>query len=346
MCLECAGELQDFHKFYVRIELAHKNLAALVKTEDEKDSESNYDYQGINDSHNEPEIIMEQPIPAEFDLDVVADIKTEIEEDVDSDDMPLKFTLKKGQTKEEQQTLEDPIKDPLEKSSKPKQSKILFSKAKRKLKLKTKKSNCTRKNKSNSDKDDNGTVKPENETLETKPEMEETNTSNKDDDEDDADSVKSVTKKTTKNKTKQRNNPDAETLKEYDRIIKENFQIECHLCQISLENFITLRKHFRVEHKQRGYARCCNRNFFSRSVLVDHIHLHMNPNHFKCQECGKVFSDRSTLVGHMKLHDDISKLEKCTECGKVFVSIAKLKAHMLTHLSTEKMFPCTICGKL
>ncbi|KAM7343698.1 uncharacterized protein ACRADG_010648 isoform 2-T4 [Cochliomyia hominivorax] len=338
MCSGCAQELQNFHNFYMRIELAHKNLANLVKTEDEKDNEGHKGvYKEMADCHAEPEIILEQPMSTEFGSDVAC-IKTEVEE-VDSEDIPLKYSLKTDHfTKDLPKEI---VKDPLEKTKKSKQNKILINSA-RKLRLKSKKSNCSRENKTVTSKTKDITEDPD-----AYNEIEKNKSSSKSTEEEDVEySGESVTKKaSTKNQAKQRNNPDAQTLKEYDRIIADNFQIECHICQITFENFVTLRKHFRVEHKQRGYARCCNRNFFSRSVLVDHIHLHMNPNHFKCQECGKVFSDRSTLVGHMKLHDDVSKLEKCNECGKVFVSSAKLKTHLLTHYSTEKMFPCTICGK-
>ena len=146
-------------------------------------------------------------------------------------------------------------------------------------------------------------------------------------------------------KKKNHRNLDEKTLKEYDRIIAENFKIFCDICQAAFDNFLLLRKHFKVEHKQRGYARCCKRNFFTRSLLVDHIHVHLNPEHFKCQECSKVFSDRSRLQSHKKLHEDDSKLDKCEKCGKLFADKGALKKHILTH-SSEKPFPCEICGKL
>lgn len=149
----------------------------------------------------------------------------------------------------------------------------------------------------------------------------------------------------TTTKKKNHRNLDEKTLKEYDRIIAEHFKIFCNICQSAFDNFLLLRKHFKVEHKQRGYARCCKRNFFTRSLLVDHIHVHLNPEHFKCQQCSKIFSDRSRLQSHKKLHEDDSKLDKCEKCGKLFADKGALKKHILTH-SSEKPFPCKICGKL
>ncbi|XP_065366827.1 zinc finger protein Xfin-like [Calliphora vicina] len=349
ICLECAQELRNFHKFYTRIEQAHTNLAGLVKLEDEKpissdekDSESNFDCKEMSDRYDstesniEPEIVMEQLMSAEFELDVTS-IKSE-NEDVE---VSLKCRRRKGLISKgiSSQNVNE-IKDPLEKTKKSKQTKILVNKT-RKLRSKTKKTSCSKNKLLDSQNLETSVNQPE--TLESSLGIVKTKSLSKLDEKDDTDSVRNDEKKSTKNINK-RHNPDGDTLKEYDRIIADNFQIECNICQISFQNFIALRKHFKEEHNQRGYARCCNRNFFSRSVLVDHIYVHLNPEHFKCQECGKVFSDRSVLVNHIKLHEDVSKLLKCDKCGKAFVNFAVLRNHLLTH-SSEKMFPCTICGK-
>ncbi|TMW43665.1 hypothetical protein DOY81_011251 [Sarcophaga bullata] len=120
---------------------------------------------------------------------------------------------------------------------------------------------------------------------------------------------------------KKRKNPDEKTCQEHDKIIAENFQIFCSICQVSLENFIALRKHFREEHKKRGFVVCCRKKIFTRPVLVDHIHFHMDPNYFKCKFCERVYSERSTLESHLKYHEDSQngRTHSCETCGKTFV---------------------------
>lgn len=107
-----------------------------------------------------------------------------------------------------------------------------------------------------------------------------------------------------------------EANKEYDRIIAEYFKIKCNLCNSSLENFMDLRDHFEVKHKQCGYVRCCNRTFYSRASLVDHIYGHIKPDYLKCKVCDKVYTSRYNLIAHSKIHGDKSELFKCDKCDK------------------------------
>ena len=147
---------------------------------------------------------------------------------------------------------------------------------------------------------------------------------------------------------KKRKNPDEKTGQEYDKFISENFQIVCSICQVSIENFIALRKHFREQHKKRGFVVCCKKKIFSRPLLVDHIHIHLDENYFKCKECEKVYSERSTLESHMKMHKDRQqhRYHACETCGKSFVGPAQLENHKLTHAPDyEKKYSCSECGK-
>ncbi|XP_037824142.1 transcription factor grauzone-like [Lucilia sericata] len=326
ICLDCINELQNFNKFYERIKQAHTNLDKFVEKDDKKpiieDDKDNESEKVVNDDHTdlkiETEIVMEQVMDA-------VHIKRE-NEDLDAQIVPIN----KKDHKEEN---EDNVKDSLQKTKKSKQHKIVVKNFK-KLRLKNRKlSGRSRKL----------LISENSETSEVKvapcKEMEKSESLNV--------SVRNGDSEANRNDDKclyKRQNPDDKALKDYDRIIADNFQIECNLCQTSFVNFIELLKHFKEEHKQRGYALCCNRKFFSRPVLVDHIYVHLDPEHFKCKECDKVFSNRSVLVNHLKIHKGESEQFKCDKCGKTFVTITVLRKHLFTH-SSEKMFPCTICGK-
>lgn len=335
MCKECGQELYDFHQFYKRIENAQQNYASTFKTEletsafDYKDNLSNdssssedckddvFEEKMLIENYMEPDIVMEQPLSTEFMVDTV---KTEMEDDISNEPTPLKQKRKRGRPpKDTNEDYNELNEDPLKKTAEPKECKLKTAKKKK----------C---------------IKKENNTEDKISQDEQNHNTQDNQDDSETDSDYQDEKQTDNIKKKNHRNLDENTLKEYDRIIAEFFKIFCNICQKELDNFISLRRHFKVEHKQRGYARCCKRNFFTRSLLVDHIHVHQNPEHFKCLECGKVFSDRSRLQCHRKLHDDDSKLDKCEQCGKLFADKGALKKHVLTHRS-EKLFPCSICGK-
>ena len=274
-------------------------------------SEEDYKDNIFDKNDLEENIPMEQPIANEFMLNETF-IKTEKVEDIDTENVIFSKRRKRGRPAKRSLTLEDD--DPLMKTIK--QSRKAMHK-RNKIEEEEQKDDCPINN------DEQNSIGFNNDS-DTDPENE---------------------KQSAVPKKKNHRNLDEKTLKEYDRIIAENFKIFCDICQTAFDNFLLLRKHFKVEHKQRGYARCCKRNFFTRSLLVDHIHVHLNPEHFKCQQCSKVFSDRSRLQSHKKLHEDDSKLDKCEKCGKLFADKGALKKHILTH-SSEKPFPCEICGKL
>lgn len=275
----------------------------------------------------EAEVLIEQPINTEFDSENENPlIKQELQEETDSDDVPLKQRRKKmRQEKSTGNVKTDPLK-------------------------KTKSQKSPNKNKTNKEHVKNpaikseikeGSVKQESTVFETSDVADDYNT--------DTDSENQDETKNFERGKKKRKNPDEKTCQEHDKIIAENFQIFCSICQISLENFIALRKHFREEHKKRGFVVCCRKKIFTRPVLVDHIHFHMDPNYFKCKFCDRVYSERSTLESHMKFHEDSQngRTHSCETCGKTFVGAAQLEHHKLTHAPDyEKKFSCADCGKL
>lgn len=143
------------------------------------------------------------------------------------------------------------------------------------------------------------------------------------------------------------NKIDIKTLKQ-DEFISEHHQITCNLCQIPLKTFTLMIKHFKEEHKQRGYVICCKRKFSYRTELVDHIHVHLNPEYFKCQQCDKNFASRSCLRTHVrKKHEGIKEQGyECDLCGKILGDKYRLKFHKLIHeAENQERLPCKECDK-
>ncbi|XP_061398244.1 transcription factor grauzone-like [Musca vetustissima] len=135
--------------------------------------------------------------------------------------------------------------------------------------------------------------------------------------------------------------------KKYDEYIAQNHELFCSLCHIPLEDFNHLIVHFRDEHNTKPYVMCCDKKFYKRAVFVDHLHVHKDPNYFKCEHCGKVFANRRCLKNHLEWHDDSRKPRfNCSECGKDFFRRGSLEKHRLLHVPEEqRQFQCNECEK-
>ncbi|XP_062552818.1 zinc finger protein 234-like isoform X2 [Armigeres subalbatus] len=127
----------------------------------------------------------------------------------------------------------------------------------------------------------------------------------------------------------------------------QHMSLYCNICGDSSEhfdNFSKLLKHFKETHETRGYAVCCDRKFFRKDRLLDHFALHINPNAFKCNECGHRSKNALLLEIHRKQHSTTERRYVCDMCDKTFVTKSQLYNHMPKH--GVKRHRCDVCGKL
>ncbi|KAM7348117.1 uncharacterized protein ACRADG_007535 [Cochliomyia hominivorax] len=153
-------------------------------------------------------------------------------------------------------------------------------------------------------------------------------------------------KDTEKPKKNPRINSGLEKGRESDEFIAEwKPLLECDICNETFPVFELLKGHFKTTHNTRCYIKCCERKFFRRCVLVDHIRLHINPETHKCDICGKPSSSKYNLKLHKKVvHEETEQFE-CEVCHRSFNQKPNLERHLLTHVTGSKDFICKECGK-
>ncbi|XP_055630150.1 transcription factor grauzone-like [Toxorhynchites rutilus septentrionalis] len=157
----------------------------------------------------------------------------------------------------------------------------------------------------------------------------------------------SAAKTVTKMKQARRNDPDKdknEKVAEENKKIQEFLNISCKFCSEKFDSFDRLQKHTRKSHNSRGSLTCCNRVFYKKCRIIEHIDSHLNPNQFLCGLCNKSYCSQNSLDLHNLRKHCINEEKpfKCEKCGQGFPKEWLLKVHYTTHIPAE----CTICHKV
>lgn len=328
----------------MRIEEAHINFGRLVKYEDKTDILENICNSNKDDKEFlqcgllEPEILEDKPIykKDKKEIEILYAMKTE-PLDERFLDVPLENT---GDVLATSNDLCN--KDPLEKPFKAKKRKNETQCTGSSIPIAEVESIEIKKESSKKDTHDNT---DDDEVMKSDDHSDLEHTSDNNDNHSDSDSERNMDNKIQKTYYKPRTKR-----KEHDQFIGKHFKdIICELCKTHFETFAVLRQHFTKAHKQKGYVICCNKKFFNRTRLVDHIHFHLNPDHLKCTKCSRIMSDSLHLERHMLRFHGATELKKkhCDVCQKPFIDGYSLRIHKLTHLPDDaKKFPCEDCGKL
>ena len=332
----------------MRIEEAHINFGRPIKVgnkmkilEKETITENEDDKDLIQHGLLEPEILVGKPVEKEK-IEMLCTIKTE-PEDESFVDVPIEDTSELLANANDL-SYKDPLEKPTKSRNKTSRRKIDTECASNTpLKIAVVESIEVKKENSKTENSNDGNNIDDNRKSDDHSDSD--NTSDNNDNHQDLDFQNNMENKKRKTYYKHRTNRH-----EHDQFIGKHLKnIVCDLCNTNFETFAALRQHFAGVHKQWGYVVCCNKKFFNRTRLVDHIHSHFNPDLFKCKQCDRVMSDRLRLESHMLRFHGATELEKkhCDVCQKPFIDGYSLKIHKLTHLpEEEKKFPCEECGKL
>ncbi|EDW48506.1 transcription factor grauzone [Drosophila sechellia] len=130
-----------------------------------------------------------------------------------------------------------------------------------------------------------------------------------------------------------------------DAKISAHMRLTCDVCHEGQETFLLLCKHMLQKHHRKGYAICCNKKFYKRSFLTDHIDRHADPEKFKCTQCDKRFADKQCLRNHelLKHHPEEEKTFMCEQCPKRYTKQYLLDQHRVIH--KERNVVCDLCER-
>lgn len=346
MCTNCWCDLYQFHKFYLRIEKAHKILGLLSGNYNEIENNASIDkdndnaleetYCDILSESSKNELNENDESNENFQSDLgIDELKFSVKNELRNESLPDNSLLKRkrGRPPKSKSCNDTAINH---KSSKAKKLSEMAKQPKKKGGSLLEETETIQNNFEiwNSD----SAIKQNTQLVTVKHENE--SEFNNDTDQG---SLQHIPNKLSTNQI----GPTKTDHNEKDKFLKDNFKITCYLCNIPFETFFNMRKHFEEQHSERGHVKCCNKKFYRRSILVDHVHFHLNPNYFKCNQCGKVMADRRCLELHAEIHESNPEKNHCCDiCGKGFAKLGVLKKHRMIHLSEEeKRFSCSDCGK-
>lgn len=107
-------------------------------------------------------------------------------------------------------------------------------------------------------------------------------------------------------------------------------------------------QHYADEHKMKGYVVCCNIKLIKLRAMALHMARHLQPDAFKCNQCGKMLTCPKILQYHIQNHLPESKRPlACSQCPRRFSYSSALVAHAISHQPESERIAhiCDECGK-
>ena len=87
----------------------------------------------------------------------------------------------------------------------------------------------------------------------------------------------------------------------------------------------------------------CNKTFFRKDHLVNHMRMHTGQKPYFCEICKKAFTLKSSIYSHMRIHTG-QRPFICEHCQKTFSQKHHLEDHVRVHTG-QRPYMCEICNK-
>lgn len=106
----------------------------------------------------------------------------------------------------------------------------------------------------------------------------------------------------------------------------------------------SLFNHYTSAHAQPGYVECCQTKLFRYPAIIMHMARHLQPDAFKCDECGYIVTRPRFLESHKQTHlPDDQKPFACDTCSRRFCWKSALRIHMISH--SRHQYVCQMCDR-
>ncbi|CAH2062242.1 unnamed protein product, partial [Iphiclides podalirius] len=106
--------------------------------------------------------------------------------------------------------------------------------------------------------------------------------------------------------------------------------VKCQACERTFDTQQRWLLHMKRDHLMLRQHKCgrCEKAFYARRELTDHMVKHTGLREFRCELCSKSYGRLKTLKEHIRrLHPDDDRF-KCGQCGWTFVHAATLRKHV------------------
>lgn len=142
-----------------------------------------------------------------------------------------------------------------------------------------------------------------------------------------------------------------EELKISSKTVNGVVQFFCPFCNLSVHEFILLKRHLNQIHLTASSCSYCGRKYKSKQQLKDHLSsMHSDVSDLKEDE-EITLSFHNPISQLTDLNKESYKISegnlvkfKCSDCAKAYTRFTDLKRHLITHTG-ERNMSCTLCDK-
>lgn len=120
----------------------------------------------------------------------------------------------------------------------------------------------------------------------------------------------------------------------------------CQVCQRTFYRKGDLENHMRIHEDVKPFQ-CseCGDAFRQLGMLLRHTRIqHQKQKDFVCRVCGKSFGYKTVLTEHLRSHSGV-KPYKCTHCEQRFTQRSNMKKHVKVNHEATREFKCDLCSK-
>ncbi|KAL1392789.1 hypothetical protein pipiens_012223 [Culex pipiens pipiens] len=145
--------------------------------------------------------------------------------------------------------------------------------------------------------------------------------------------------------------------KELSTLMGRFYDLTCEFCMeggkdedeiVSFTEMDLYLAHCKEMHATKGHVWCCSGRIIKPKMMALHMARHLQPEAFKCPECGKVMSTPQILQYHIQNHrPEEERPLQCRQCPRRFSYGSALLAHAQSHLpeAVRSRHVCDDCGK-